>query len=80
VVKILAYEKPKCECGNELFLYTQSVYGEITKVTNRGKLFKKQRSYYERGGVDARLRCGDCWREYEIDHDSKERIVRGHVF
>lgn len=76
----MAYEKPKCECESELFLYTQSLYGNITKVTKQGKLFKNPYSYYERGGVDARLRCNECWREYEIEHDSKGRIIRGDVF
>lgn len=76
----MAYEKPKCECGSELFLYTQSLYGNINKITNKGDFSKRKYSYYQRGGVDARLSCGDCHREYEIHRDDKSRIIRGDVF
>lgn len=75
----MAYEKPKCECGSELNVYTQSLHGNITKIKKNGDFHLKSDSYYEKRDMNPRLKCADCPREYEIDFDDKCRVIRGDV-
>lgn len=77
---VMAYEKPKCECGDELAYWSQPIYTRIMDITKRGKLAKKEYLSYDDEYVWARLRCFSCDSEYWIEYDEKERLIRGDEY
>jgi hypothetical protein len=64
----MKYEKPKCNCGEELIYVTTAVYQVDYKITNNGVRyiypFYKGSSYTD--GC-AELRCQKCGNRYESD-------------
>ncbi|MED0676971.1 hypothetical protein ABEV55_12300 [Aneurinibacillus thermoaerophilus] len=74
----MAYQKPTCECGEELIYWTQKGYTEESKILKSGKIAK--RPYHVYGNemlVWDRLKCNRCYGEYHIEHDSSGRVIRG---
>lgn len=76
----MAYEKPKCECGEDLYHWSQPIYTRIVAITKRGKFSKIEDLEYQHANTWDRLKCLECYSEYWIDYDEKDRVIRGEVF
>lgn len=76
------YKVPTCDCGTRLIHYTEEVYKIETKITNDGRLSKKNinRKYDGNNGIYERLICPICNNEYWMDVDDKDRIIRAEEF
>jgi hypothetical protein len=76
----MKYESPKCECGNRLFIMEQCASMLFTPLTKKGKRSKRgdYTTGLEHGYLpDTRLDCSECYNQYEIEMDEKDRYVRG---
>lgn len=74
------YEKPKCDCGEELFLYEEMVFLLETKINKNGILSKKSKRSTEMNHNVPRLRCGTCFKEWNFDKDREGRIIKVDTF
>ncbi|WP_064199050.1 hypothetical protein [Brevibacillus brevis] len=78
----MAYEKPRCDCGEELFHFDQVVYSEERGIRRDGKLKAKvlfrgiEGSYSAHGAF---LYCNHCRNQYDYDFDEKDRIIRDEL-
>ncbi|MNZ96470.1 hypothetical protein D3C78_1156630 [compost metagenome] len=75
----LAYEKPKCDCGDDLIYWVQEAVTVTRNITKAGKIGKHENveRVGEGSGNLSRLSCPSCGKEYEWDFDEKDRVVRG---
>lgn len=75
----MSYNKPVCECGEELELIS------INRVITRSKIVKsgvKSRKEYPwvKSFVDEHLRCFVCSKTYKVKYnDYKTRMFRGEI-
>lgn len=73
------YEKPLCDYGGELVFCVQEAITITKRITKRGQISKRES--INRCGSSTRnwerLQCQECNREYEIERDSKGRVIRG---
>ena len=75
----MPYEKPKCECGGELYFYQELVYTLETKINKNGLRNKRpiKNQHGQLGSNWERLQCEKCPKEWNFTEDSKGRIVSG---
>lgn len=74
-------KKPMCDCGGELFVYTEEVHKLYKKINKDGKL--SARVIDENDGdsnVYERLCCRDCGNQYWFYEDNDGVIVKDGVF
>ena len=73
------YHKPKCDCGDDLVYQEERVYLVTTKITQKGKLFKKHTMSHIENASEDRLHCRKCFSEYRVLKDNKGRVIRGDI-
>lgn len=76
----MVYQKPKCDCGTDLIWWSQPVFTVRYHINKNGKKAKnpiKLGKSYEGETVYERLTCVNCDKEYEIEFDDRDRIIRG---
>ncbi|EOO44222.1 hypothetical protein CN553_12710 [Bacillus cereus] len=67
-----SYEKPMCDCGEELVFQVEEYVSATYKIKKDGRLSKKRK--YEPTGTLVnwgRLYCQKCGNSYEYDYDLK---------
>ena len=70
-----------CDCGSELFIYTEEVHKLYRKINQDGKPSKKFLDINDGdNNVYSRLRCKECNAEYWFDEDDKGRIIKNGIF
>jgi hypothetical protein len=78
----LSYQLPKCSCGADLQLYYEEAVSIETKINKNGMRSKKFE--LTRLGIMTtnfeRLRCYECFREWDFNEDEKGRIVKGKAW
>lgn len=82
----MKYIKPKCECGENLVIVEERTYERIYNITRNGDLSDKKR-IRKRDVLLADvglagsswLECNQCHKEYDIDYDDNNRIIRGDI-
>ena len=74
-------KKPMCDCGGELFIYTEEVHKLYRKINQDGKPSKKVIDINDGGNnVYERLHCYKCGMEYWFNEDDKGRTIRDDIF
>ena len=73
----MAYKKPLCECGEELY-YVELVTDEIEyDITKAGKITKRKNGGTTNPVVTGeKLKCFECGQFYSYKEDGKGRIYR----
>lgn len=73
----MRYEKPKCECGKELFVVEERTQEIATKINKTGKINKRKIVHNNDVGLPGAswLEC-ECGKEYELEF-VKGKVVRG---
>ncbi|MFW9879634.1 MAG: hypothetical protein ACFFG0_41695 [Candidatus Thorarchaeota archaeon] len=63
------YQKPKCDCGEELILKEEVIYLESRKINANGEASKRSSKDFFYGGHNgvSWLECPKCRNEYNID-------------
>lgn len=73
----MAYSKPVCECGEELY-YVELVASEVDYKINKDGT-KSKRALSKRLFADTvtgdKLKCFDCGMQYDVTWDAKGRFV-----
>lgn len=73
----MTYQKPRCDCGEELLYCVDEVSTNFYKITNKGEEGKrKYDSLPSTLAHGQRLYCGECQEYYEFDYDDQGRIIR----
>ena len=76
-----AYNRPICNCGGELIIYSEEVHKLYRKINKDGK--KSKRVIDTNDGdnnVYNRLRCEECGLEFWYDEDKNGRIIKSDIF
>lgn len=75
----MKYKKPKCECGGNLVFIEERIHEAQSNITNEGDFSKKSKVRIKDIGVSGAnwLGCDECGLEYELDFDSKGKIIKG---
>lgn len=73
----MSYEKPECDCGEDLIYFSQHFYDIRRKIRKDGQLYKYRNLFAHGGFMHERLICEKCSDAYEVDMDSKGRIFKG---
>ena len=78
----MKYEKPKCECGEELVFEKELVYTQYYKITKDGKIYEKpfQKTDCYRTGSIGILICLKCGNEYEWTMQKEDSQIIRHKF
>lgn len=73
----MRYQKPKCDCGEELLFCVDEVITVFYKITQNGEESKRKFDRMPSVSHQAhRLSCPDCNRLYDYSFDEQNRIVR----
>lgn len=73
----MPYEKPRCDCGEELVLCADVVVTKFYKITKIGKESKRVYDTLPTEMINGtRLQCEECLAIYDYSFDKKERIIR----
>ena len=76
-----ASNKPICDCGGELYIYTEQVHKLYRKINKDGRKSKRFIDINDGdNNVYDRLRCNDCNMEFWFDEDEDGRIIKGDIF
>lgn len=78
----MKYQNPKCECGEELIIYSEYIVLEETAIANAGKESKRPFASTDTAVGDSgckRLECNNSRSYYEIYFDKDGRITRGKL-
>lgn len=74
----MIYEKPKCDCGNELVLISYESRAVLTKIKKNGEEYSKPFKKEKPGTLEINnLYCLDCDIEYMYYEDREGRIIKG---
>lgn len=78
----MAYQVPKCECGNELMYMFDKVYHEKFKIAKNGFQYKRRYDFHDtlEDVLRERLGCTSCENFYGIEYDKLGRFIRGNLF
>lgn len=72
----MTYQKPTCDCGNDLIISEVLSVEHIYKVRDEGVPYKYPSSSSNSHSY-SNLYCEECQVSYSIDYDEKGRLLRG---
>ncbi|AAM26190.1 MULTISPECIES: hypothetical protein [Bacillus] len=75
----MAYQVPKCDCGNNLMYMFDKLYHEEFKITKNGVPFKHRYDFCDilEDAWREKLGCTSCDNGYEVEYDKLGRFIRG---
>ncbi len=69
--------KPICDCGGELYIYTEELHKLYRKINRDGRPSKRAIDINDGStGVEERLHCWNCGAEFWFDEDKNGRIIK----
>jgi len=81
----MKFLKPKCECGECLVVVEERTYEVIHDITKYGNMTERKIRKKHIGLSDiglagpSWLQCLKCQKEYDIDYDDNDRIIKGDI-
>ncbi|KGE18445.1 hypothetical protein PWYN_00145 [Paenibacillus wynnii] len=74
----MTYEKPKCDCSNDLTLTLHEMNSMDFRISDKGKIVKSSiKSNKELHAQE--FGCTKCGNTYVVKLDERQRYVRGEV-
>ena len=74
----MKYEKPKCECGEELIILEHTMHTTNNrKIKTDGRLAERNFGETATEVHAVELNCPSCCNSYEIEFDKGGRVLRG---